>query len=87
MKTGAKKGGAKKFGRNSAKCKRYVMANRRARSHIRRITKHRETYKDNSPMVVEALKKYRQLLTRGDLEEEEGAIIGKRQRRQRDVRV
>lgn len=66
MRTGAKSGGARKVGRGMESGKRYRMAKRRERSHIRRIKRHQEVYKDTSPMVLAALKKYTQLLKRGD---------------------
>jgi len=59
-----KKGGARKYGRNEEKCAIYRMLHKRERSHVRRIEKHMKRYKDNSLMVVKALERYRQLITK-----------------------
>jgi len=59
-----KSGGARKIGRNMEKCKRYRMAGKHELGHIFRIKKHQKTYKDNSPMVINALGKYQELLKR-----------------------
>lgn len=57
-----KSGGDRKHGRNKIKCGVYRMLHKRERSHVRRIERHMERYKDNSPMVTKALERYRQLI-------------------------
>jgi len=42
----------------------YRMLHKHERSHIRRIEKHMKRYKDNSPMVREALERYRAQIVR-----------------------
>jgi len=61
-----KSGGDRKHGRNKIKCGVYRMLRKRERSHIRRIVKHMEKYKDNSPMAREALERYRLLTVTRD---------------------
>ena len=48
-------------GRNKVKCERYRRLHKREKSHIRRIERHVAKYKDHSPVVREALKKYKDL--------------------------
>ena len=50
-------------GRNKKKCDMYRMLRKHERSHVERIEKHMEKYRDNSPMATNALKKYRELIT------------------------
>jgi len=57
-----KSGGDRKHGRNKIKCGIYRMLHKRERSHVKRIWRHMEKYKDNSPMAREALERYRQLI-------------------------
>ena len=57
-----KSSGTRKYGRNLDKCKRYSMAKKHEKSHLKRIEKHILAYSDESPMVKNALKKYRSLL-------------------------
>jgi hypothetical protein len=57
-----KSGGERKYGRNKIKCGIYRMLHKKERSHVRRIEKHMKRYKDNSPMVVEALDRYRRAI-------------------------
>ena len=51
-----------KHGRNKKKCEKYRLLKKRERSHLRRLQKHQKLYKDFSPMVLVALKKYQALL-------------------------
>lgn len=46
-------------GRNTKKCAMYRMLRKHERSHIERIEKHIEKYKDKSKMATQALNKYR----------------------------
>lgn len=57
-----KSGGARKHGRDKAKGDKYRTMKKREKSHIRRIEKHMKTYKDNSSMVLKALKKYQEMV-------------------------
>jgi len=38
------------------------MLHKKERSHVKRIERHMEKYKDDSPMAKEALERYRQLM-------------------------
>lgn len=49
----------RKHGRNKVKCAEYRRLRKHEKSHVKRILKHMERYKDNSPMVLEALERYR----------------------------
>jgi len=44
------------------KYERYKILKKYERGHIERIERHMKRYKDNSPMVVNALEKYRVML-------------------------
>lgn len=57
-----KSGGDRKHGRNKIKCGVYRMLRKKERSHVRRIERHMRIYKDDSPMVVEALDRYRRAI-------------------------
>lgn len=57
-----KKGGEHKYGRALAKCGVYRMLRKHERSHVRRLERHIERYKDTSPMAQEALERYRALI-------------------------
>jgi len=49
-------------GRNKNKCAMYRTLRRHERSHVRRIEKHMEKYKDKSKMAIQALNKYREAI-------------------------
>lgn len=57
-----KSGGARKHGRNTAKGDKYRTLKKKEKSHLRRIKRHMEKYKDASSMVKKALEKYEELL-------------------------
>ncbi|HUW45371.1 MAG TPA: hypothetical protein VMW50_06215 [Dehalococcoidia bacterium] len=48
----------RKYGRNKTKCERYKTLRKYELSHIKRLLKHIEKYKDTSDMVKNALHKY-----------------------------
>ena len=48
--------------RNKVKCERYRREHRREKSHVRRLEKHMKRYHDSSPMVRNALEKYKGLM-------------------------
>ena len=60
---GLSKANARQSRRHQGKYGIYRMLHKHERSHIRRIEKHMKKYKDNSPMVKEALKRYQAQIT------------------------
>lgn len=56
------KANARQHRNHQKKYEAYRLLRKHERSHIERILKHMKKYKDNSPMVEKALKKYRELI-------------------------
>ena len=61
---GCNKAKARQHRNHRGKYGTYRMLHRHERSHIRRIEKHIRIHKDNSPMVKQALEKYRAQICR-----------------------
>lgn len=53
-----------KQGRAVSKCKMYKLLRKHERSHLRRLAKHQQVYKDFSPIVLSAIERYQRAMTR-----------------------